>query len=513
MATAVLAPTTVGWETYAPGSGISHFEWWVEQYCVQSVEEFAGNPLELEPFQRQFMGEALAVDEFDNPMWKSCVLILPRKNGKTTLLAAAALYELLTSDGKPEILLAASSDKQAGRLFESVVSFVRQSPALMAQVHLREYIGEIARTDGMGKILRMSSSPERLHGYNPSLVIIDELAQWLTPSLRKAFAALTTGGGARKSSQTFTITTAGEAQNRKSSILGRLIDGNESRGEIVKPHDALTISRNIDGQTLVYNYSAATEDPHDLAAIKLANPASWITDEYLSRQASNPELTTAEFMQLHGCVWVEGANSWIKRADWDELMVEGADPGPGDRVYIGIDAAFTQDCSAIGMAWETEDGRIAVKSHVWSPRSDNPAHEYTYGRLDNRVMVPYLAEMQDAGIEIVEVVYDRRFLDTIALLLEEAGFMTADAWSSADFRAQAWKAIEDGIAHRTIVHNGDEVLATHVCNAEAVHQDSGIKVSKLANERSRKIDAFVAVAMAHWRAKVGAGETAWMGVW
>lgn len=512
MATKV-KPASVGWESYASGSAVDHFAWWVSEYCVQSIEEFAGTPLHLEDFQYQFMGEALAVDDFDNPIWKSCVLVLPRKNGKTTLLAAYAVYRLLNDIGQPEILLAASSDKQAGRLFDSVLSFVRQSPALAAQLHLREYIGEIARVDGGGKILRMSSDPGRLHGYNPSLVIIDELAQWLTPSLRKAFAALTTGGGARKSSQTFTITTAGEAQDRKTSILGRLIDGNEARGEIVRPHDALTVSRNYDGKTLLYNYSAPTEDPSEVEAIKRANPAPWITTEYLARQAANPELTTAEFMQLHGCVWVEGVNSWIKRSDWDALIVEGLEPAPGTPIFLGIDAAFSQDCTAVGIAWCLEDGRIGVKAHVWSPKADNPAHDYSYGRLDNRVIVPFVAEMQDQGLEIAEVVYDRRFMDTIALMLEEAGFPVADAWSSADFRALAWKGMEDGITNGSIVHDGDEVLATHVTNAEAVHQDNGIKVSKLANERSRKIDAFVAVAMAHWRAKLSQSANAFVGVW
>jgi len=103
----------------------------------------------------------------------------------------------------PEILLAAASDKQAGRLFEAVVAMVRRSPWLNESLTIRAYVGEIERKDGEGKILRMSSSPERLHGYNPSLVICDELAQWTTPTLRKAWAALTTGGGARTAAQTF----------------------------------------------------------------------------------------------------------------------------------------------------------------------------------------------------------------------------------------------------------------------------------------------------------------------
>ena len=45
-----------------------------------------------------------------------------------------------------------------------------------------------------------------------------------TPNLRRAYAALTSGGGARSAPQTFTITTAGEASQRHDSILGRILD-------------------------------------------------------------------------------------------------------------------------------------------------------------------------------------------------------------------------------------------------------------------------------------------------
>ena len=42
--------------------------------------------------------------------------------------------------------------------------------------------------------------------------------------------------------------------------------------------------------------------------MKLANPASWITEQYLRRQAENPELTDAQVLQLHGCVWAASSS-------------------------------------------------------------------------------------------------------------------------------------------------------------------------------------------------------------
>lgn len=48
---------------------------------------------------------------------------------------------------------------------------------------MRDYVGEIVREDGRGRILRMASDPARLYGYNPTLVVCDEVAQWVTPIL------------------------------------------------------------------------------------------------------------------------------------------------------------------------------------------------------------------------------------------------------------------------------------------------------------------------------------------
>src|SRR3990167_5690900 len=117
----------------------------------------------------------------------------------------------------------------------------------------------------------MASDPSTLHGYNPSRVICDELHAWTKPGHRKAWAALTTAGGARRLTQVVTITTAGNAEDREDSILRHLIDGNERDGEC-EPREALTISRNHAARTLVYNYSAPPSDPRKTQAMKLANP-------------------------------------------------------------------------------------------------------------------------------------------------------------------------------------------------------------------------------------------------
>lgn len=476
---------------------------------VQSIDQFAGRPLDLEEWQREFAAEALALDESGVPCWRSVVLVLPRKNGKTMLLAAYALYRLLADDDSPEILLAASSDKQAGRLFDAVCSFVRRSPALADRVVLREYIGEIARADGGGKILRMSSEAGTLHGYNPSLVICDELHAWTTPKLRRAWAALTTGGGARLQSQTFTITTAGEAHERDSSILGRLIDRNEREGEPEQVHAGLTISRNHDARTLVYNYSAPTSDPADVDAMLLANPASWITGEYLARQAANPELAASEVLQLHGCVWAAGEDAFIASDQWAELVDAEAAEGPGSaRVFLGFDGSRSYDTTVAAWAWRLDDGRIAVRTRVWSTRPDAPHHELVAGReIDFAAFERFIEDELFGRFDVREAAYDPRYLIRSMQLIEdrvgEARIAPVEPQSKLmrDALAVFYQLVLEG----GLAHDGDPVLAQHVAAAKATQDERGWVVRKRVQRRP--IDALIASVLAVWRCSMDqAGE-------
>jgi phage terminase large subunit-like protein len=332
------------WESYADGTALDHFVEFARDNLILSTDRWAGHPLKLYPQQRRFMGEALSFDEAGVPCFNSVVWVVARKNGKTNLLAAVAVWKLVTSQDMPEILLAAASDRNAGRLFKAAARFIQRSPHLSKLARVREYAGEIAREDGLGMIYRVASDPNRLHGYDPSLVIADELGQWTKPSLEDAYAALTSGGGARGAPQTFTITTAGEASTRHSSILGRLLTAaEEAPDRELAP--GLTISRLPEANMLVYNYEAPTQDPLNLKAMKLANPAPWITTAYLKRQASNPEMTKAQVLQLHGCVWAAEETTFVAPEHLAAAVQRGAgrELRPDEPCVLAFDGSETRD--------------------------------------------------------------------------------------------------------------------------------------------------------------------------
>ena len=463
---------------------VDHFAAFCES-LTQSEDRWEGQPLALEPWQRRFWREALED-------WRSVVLIVARKNGKTSMLAAYALYELVYGEGRPEILLAAASDRQAGRLFDAAARFVRRHSGLSERLRVRDHEGTIVREDGLGAVVRLTSDPSRLYGYSPTLVVCDELAFWTTPNLRRAYAALTSGGGARSAPRTFTITTAGEASQRHDSLLGGILDAALDSDDLERK-PGLTISRLHASRTLVYAYEAPTADPHDVKAMKKANPASWISLDYLRRQAKNPELTDAQVLQLHGCVWAASDTTWIEPAVWAsradlERVIE-----PGATIVLGFDGSARRDTTAIVAA--TLDGFVAPVQ-VWE--RPEGASDWSVPREE----VFDVIERMIGGFDVLEVACDpygwqgeiQQWQAAYPDLIVEFPTATRQRMAAACDRFRA------DVIEGVLSHDGDPLLAAHVGHCVAKTTPYGTTIGKVHPDSPRRIDVAVAAIVGYERA-------------
>lgn len=147
----------------------------IERFCKQS-QGTLGAPLRLELFQKAFIQTLFGwlLKETGYRRFRETIFLVGRKNGKSTLLAAIALYMLVADyEGAAEIYSVATKKDQARKTLTEAVNMVKQSPELRAIIKKRRndiYFPATAST-----FEALASDSNTLDGLNSHAVIIDEL--------------------------------------------------------------------------------------------------------------------------------------------------------------------------------------------------------------------------------------------------------------------------------------------------------------------------------------------------
>ena len=486
-----------------------------EEYVRHSKGRWAGLPLVFEPWQREFLDEAFEVNPLTGfRVYREVVLGIPRKNGKSTMASAIALY-LLTSDGEnePEIYVAAAAKNQAGIVFRQARRFVDASPGLQDFIRPRQYHMDCPANGGVLRVL--SSDGALQHGLNPHGNIIDELHAHKSGDL---YTALTSGGGAREQPITVTITTSGMAEEQILGVIynaALLLPDREDR-------PGLTIVRDRASGFLMYWYGAEPDaDPDDPAVWALANPASWITQDYLRSERSKPTMRLADFRRWHLNQWPSGAEAWLPQGAWgacstkdhnrDDLL-HGLDPKRP--VAVGIDFGVSDDTTCVTVAQRvpmpigrrnpetpTPKDHVIVRSRFFAPDRATGDEADVTEILDYlrslRVRFPVLARKVDRrGASGPVYAYDPWGFRAMAQILEGEGLVMVEVPQNDSRMVPAATELYGLVMEQRLQHDGDPVLAEHIANVVGKPRgETGWRITKLKDSR-RKIDGAVSCAMA-----------------
>src|SRR5262249_12834844 len=151
----------------------------IESFCCQSKGRWAGKPLELLDWQRDFLMRLFGWRTAGSlRRFRRAYLEVAKKNGKSTLISGIGLYLLLADgEGAPEIYLNACDKDQASIIFEEQRRMVESSPSLSARLEVQNSQNNKRIIDprGHGAIIANSSVAGSKDGLNPSGTIFDEL--------------------------------------------------------------------------------------------------------------------------------------------------------------------------------------------------------------------------------------------------------------------------------------------------------------------------------------------------
>ena len=104
----------------------------IETFCKHTKAPFNGQPFKLELWEKALLQVAYGYKMKSTGLrrFNEVVLLIARKNGKTTFLAGIDLAEFFLSKGGVDIICASNTNDQASILFEEINNMREQSKAL-----------------------------------------------------------------------------------------------------------------------------------------------------------------------------------------------------------------------------------------------------------------------------------------------------------------------------------------------------------------------------------------------
>lgn len=417
-------------------------------------------------------------------------LWVPKKNGKSSIAAAVALY-LLCADGEtaPEVYCAATKMDQARIVAEIAHAMARRSPDLRKAFRLALTGNSSARpphirsrrNDGVLRPLARDQSGTQ-DGLDVSGAIIDEIHAHQTPDL-------------------FNLLSQGTASRAQPLVVVTSTAGFDDAGIGRQRHDVLLdVLRGVKDADHVFGAIWTVDDDdrwREPAAWAQANPNLGVSvTERSLRSLCDDAVNTgsAEVFRVKRLNrWARGSGAWMDGVAWRNCAQPGL--ALSGTVWAGVQlSAGAEPSVACAMCFDGE--RWAAVFQVWLPERGRGAHaayegwiadgwivETPGGRVDVDAVEAWVRQFNAAAVCI-----DPRTSGPIGAVWEQRGLHCVDVPVSAaalSFPLRAWRAAVEARAYR---HNGNPCVDWMVGNVVEVIRGDGA-LSAVAPPRDGRVDA------------------------
>ena len=431
------------------------------------------------------------------PACRYAYIGFPRKNGKSTLGAALAIYALVCLGPASHVYSCAGDRKQASIVFDEAKRMVLAEPELAEIIRVQRWHLE-GPHDSVYRVL--SADAELQQGLNPSFVIFDEVHVQPNEDL---WNAMVMGMGARARPMIVGITTAGYDEE---SLAYRLFAYGKSleAGQVEDPAFYFRW----------YEPSQPDADYRDPAVWYEANPAlgDFLTVEPFQTAVRSGFPKESAFRRFYLNQWTAAEELWLPAGAWEDQRATFA----LDRklpVAVGIDPAYSDDTFAVVVA-QKRDEDIYLRARFFmnpypvghSQRSEWIVdHEEVRGYLRDlaREFPVPATKIDGRTISGPAFIYDPSSFTESAQILEEEGLAMIEFPQTDARMLPATRLFYDLLMAKHVWHDGDAVLASHFRNVHAVERgENGWRLRKATKSSARKIDGAIASVLAVWQAMV-----------
>lgn len=481
--------------------------------CLKHTKgRWRGVPFELLPWQDTIIRKVFGtVKDNGYRQYNTAYVEIPKKNGKSELAAAVALY-MTCGDGEwgAEVYGCASDRQQASIVFDVAVDMVDQCPALKKRIKPVMSVKRLVYKPTNSFYQVLSAEAYTKHGLNVHAVIFDELhAQ---PN-RELFDVMTKGSGdARTQPLFFLITTAG---NDRNSVC---FEQHQKAEDII-------LGRKID--PVFYPVIYGAKDDADWSSEKIwyqANPSLGYTidiekvrNAYLSAKDNPAEENI--FRQLRLNQWVKQSTRWMQMEKWDacDFAVDEIEL-IGRECYGGLDLSSSTDITAFVLIFppRTEEEKYIILPYFWIPeenmrlrvRRDHVPYDVweqqgflktTEGNVIHYGFIERFIDDLGKKFHIKEIAFDRWGAVQMVQNLEGLGFTVVPFGQGFKDMSPPSKELMKLTLEKKLAHGGHPVLRWMMDNIY-IRQDPAGNIKPDKEKSTEKIDGAVATIMALDRA-------------
>ncbi len=399
---------------------------------------------------------------YEEMLWSA-----PKKSGKTQIVAGIAQWQ---AERLPygEIYIVGNDLNQADTRMNQAI---RESVGLNARLSGLRLVRNTAYLPNGTRIEAIPIDPAGEAGSNPTGIFWTEAWGAKQKKHEEMFSEMNLSS--TRIGQAFKMLESYAGHTGESNILERFYNACVREG---RPHPTIP-ELYINGRMIAYWCTRHIQP--------------WQQGEAYQRflQTREMEMLPNEFRRQYWNEWTSALSAFVDMSLWRKCQRAIPPLDSTTPVVIAIDAAVKNDCCAILVV--SREGQIVQvrEAHVWYPPEG--------GQIQLEEIYQKLMDLY-ARYNVLITVYDPMQMESIAQRVR-GQYIWIEEFSQGRDREIADKLLLDAITAQHIEHDGNPVVYEHIqdANAKIVGEDRLRMVKR--NETSSKIDAAVALSMAHKR--------------